>query len=103
MKEYLKNVHKCFKGAYRDLISYETVSAGGNIVFEFPYEKPVFTDPIELKVGEIMSVTELQIDEGKCKVHCFFTDFETLGINQETWLPLEDFSMDELYEIAKRI
>ena len=103
MKEYLKNVHNCFKGAYCDLISYETVSAGGNIIFNFPYEKPILIDPIEWKAQEMRSVTELQMVEGKCKVHCFFTDLETLEINKETWLPIEDFSMDELYEIAKRI
>lgn len=103
MKKYLETVHSCFKGAYCDLISYETVNAGGNIVFSSPYKKPVLIDPIELKAKEMMSVTELQMVEGKCKVHCFFTDLETLGINKETWLPIEDFSMDELYEIAQRL
>lgn len=103
MKEYLKNVHNCFKGAYCDLISYETVSAGGNIVFNSPYEKPVLVAPIEWEAKEMMSVTELQMVEGKCKVHCFFTDIKTLEINREAWILLEVFSMDELYEIAKRI
>lgn len=96
MKEYLKNVHKCFKGAYCDLISYEVVSSGGNAKLSSEYK--LFYDD-----GQVRSVSELAMDGKRCKVHCIYWQEDTHDIIADNWRDIEGFTMDELYEIAQRL
>lgn len=100
MKDYLFKIHTNLKEAWCNLIAYEVVSRGGEVVIN--YEHPLIDYEYQY-VRDVETISKIKVIDGQCCAYISSSNVLTDDPPYEEWFDIRNLSMNELYEIADRL